>query len=376
MGLMCNNAESNETLEPEENFWDVLDKAQNAILRRYPDRNSIAQIMALKELEEIAAGNHSEPEKIREIRSKFPFIQSSASDASDAQESAPADANDPESVSGEDAYGKGLLAYENEHYRDAFNCFLEAAKRGNIKAQWRLAECYEDGNGVPRNPSEAAKWYQKLADEGDAEAQYRLAVSYPVRGPEGKTVVFELMHNAAEHGNVKAQMCLGSYYAKGYGVKKDMVKALKWFQRLAEQGVTEAQCCLGWIYEQGSDEAPRNPETAVKWYGKAAEQGLAEAQFRLGYCYTRNLGVPADKTKAFQWYRKAAEQKHAKALHNLGVCYWHGDGVARDITYNGIYTNEAEKLDEELCFVSDADYCEPDDKDMNRLFPRQLGNEE
>jgi TPR repeat protein len=37
---------------------------------------------------------------------------------------------------------------------------------------------YANGRGVPRDFAEAANWYRKAADRGDAAAQYNLGVAY------------------------------------------------------------------------------------------------------------------------------------------------------------------------------------------------------
>ncbi len=52
----------------------------------------------------------------------------------------------------------------------------EAAASGDIRAQTRLAWCYEAGRGVARDLSLAARWFGQAADGGDAEAMYALAV--------------------------------------------------------------------------------------------------------------------------------------------------------------------------------------------------------
>ncbi len=48
-------------------------------------------------------------------------------------------------------------------------CSLQA-KNGDIDAQINLAEIYEEGIGVKKDLEEAAKWYQKAADNGNIEA--------------------------------------------------------------------------------------------------------------------------------------------------------------------------------------------------------------
>lgn len=59
-------------------------------------------------------------------------------------------------------------------------------------------------------------------------------------------------------------------------MKKDMVKAVKWFRKAAEQGNAVAQCNLGWSCEDG-DGIEKNLKKAVEWYRKAAQQGSKEA---------------------------------------------------------------------------------------------------
>ena len=39
-----------------------------------------------------------------------------------------------------------------------------------------LGHCYRSGNGVTQDLAEAVRWYQKAADQGDADAQFALGV--------------------------------------------------------------------------------------------------------------------------------------------------------------------------------------------------------
>ena len=45
----------------------------------------------------------------------------------------------------------------------------------------------------------------------------------------------------AKKGDAKAQNKLGVCYAKGEGVKKNLVKAIEWYTKAAEQGLMRAQ---------------------------------------------------------------------------------------------------------------------------------------
>ena len=68
----------------------------------------------------------------------------------------------------------GNAAFDAKDYETAAKHFKSAAEHGNAEAQFKLGECYADGNGVEASASEAVKWYCKAAEQGHTEAQYQL----------------------------------------------------------------------------------------------------------------------------------------------------------------------------------------------------------
>jgi Sel1 repeat len=52
------------------------------------------------------------------------------------------------------------------------------AELGDAEAQNSVGACYENGEGVDRNPSDALNWYRKAAEQGFAPAQMNLARYY------------------------------------------------------------------------------------------------------------------------------------------------------------------------------------------------------
>ena len=52
--------------------------------------------------------------------------------------------------------------------------YRKSADQGNAQAQYKLGNCYYFGHGVSENKQEAVKWYRQSADQGNAEAQYDL----------------------------------------------------------------------------------------------------------------------------------------------------------------------------------------------------------
>jgi TPR repeat protein len=88
--------------------------------------------------------------------------------------------------------------------------YREAAEQGLAPAQYNLGVCYENGQGVEQDYTQAAQWYRKAAEQGLAEAQYNLGVCY----------------------------------YNGDGVEQDYTQAVYWFRKAAEQGLAEAQAAL------------------------------------------------------------------------------------------------------------------------------------
>ncbi|MBT8003460.1 MAG: sel1 repeat family protein, partial [Rhodospirillales bacterium] len=57
-----------------------------------------------------------------------------------------------------------------------------AAKSGDPKAQYALAQHYMDGRGVKESPVNAARWLKRAAERGHILAQYELARLYDKGG--------------------------------------------------------------------------------------------------------------------------------------------------------------------------------------------------
>ncbi len=93
----------------------------------------------------------------------------------------------------------------------------------------------------------------------------------------------------------------------------------------AEAGNAPAAYDLGSRYADGRS-VPRDMKVAAQWLEKAADQGLAPAQYRLASIYEKGLGVPQDKAKAKTLYTQAADAGNPRAMHNLAVMLADGDG--------------------------------------------------
>ena len=60
------------------------------------------------------------------------------------------------------------------------------ANAGDAEAQYNLGVAYQNGQGVPKNHIEAAKWFRKAAEQKHAKAQNLLGAMY--RDGQGGTL--------------------------------------------------------------------------------------------------------------------------------------------------------------------------------------------
>ncbi len=128
----------------------------------------------------------------------------------------------------------------------------------------------------------------------------------------------------AEQGNARAQYLLGMMYDKGQGVPKDDQQAVVWYRKAAEQGHAFAQLFLGLKYEDGRG-VPKDEKQAVAWYRKAAEQGNVSAQNNLAGMYYKGKGVPKDNQMTYFWSLLASALGDQFAVKNRDI-------VVRDLS--------------------------------------------
>ena len=162
------------------------------------------------------------------------------------------------------------------------------ANTGNPKAELIVGLRYLDGDGVPVNEAEAARWLSRAANAGLAVAQYRLGTLFErgrgIAADPAKAVRW--YQAAANQGNRKAMHNLAVAYAEGAGVKKDFAEASRWFAKAANLGLSDSQFNLAVLYERGLG-VPQNLVDAYKWYAIAAAQGDSESKTRMNAISTQ-----------------------------------------------------------------------------------------
>lgn len=208
---------------------------------------------------------------------------------------------------------------------------LRSATSGSPWGMSRLGLCYE--NLTPPNYVDAANWYRKAADAGDAVGMNNLGFMYD-HGLGLAQNFFEaakLFRRSADAGFDLAMVNLGRYYKSGNGVPKDPAEAISWFRKSIAAGNVDAYAELGWMYDTGTGIAPDKAK-AVELYQKAADGGSAQGMNDLGLKYQSGSGgLEKNLSKAAELFRKSADGGNYYAMSNLAYLYENGTGIEKDM---------------------------------------------
>jgi TPR repeat protein len=147
------------------------------------------------------------------------------------------------------------------------------AEQSEAEAQTELGARYFQGDGVPQDDAEAARWLLLAAEQGDPDAQNKL----------------------------------GFLRAQGRGVSKDDAKAVGWYRRAAQLGNAKGQFNLGLAYDEGRG-IPQDSKQATEWWHRAAAQGHTAAQLKLALAYAAGRGVRKDPARAYFFAEIAASR--------------------------------------------------------------------
>lgn len=124
----------------------------------------------------------------------------------------------------------------------------------------------------------------------------------------------------AEQGDPEAQYNIALLYMKGNGVEQSDRTALSWFTRAGEQGMADAQYNAGVMFYGGKGVYP-DKRSAIEWWQLAANQGHPNAQNNLAIMYAFAYGTKKDPTEAIKLWTAAAKQGHPDAIHSLISAY-------------------------------------------------------
>lgn len=211
-------------------------------------------------------------------------------------------------------FKKALEYLDQEDYTNAMAYAKKSASNGYCEGYTLVGLMYKHGQGVKVDIEESYRWIKKGAELGDAIAMMEEGLYYFDK--EIYNNAFACFLKSAKLDIPTAQYYVGECYYNGWGVQKNKLEAIKWYEKAADNGNFEAIAYLGECYLYG-DGVPKDWDKGIEYTTKAANAGIAFSQFFLGEIYYYGLGVNTNKIVARQWYEKAAKQGHTKAIETL-----------------------------------------------------------
>ena len=107
---------------------------------------------------------------------------------------------------------------------------------------------------------------------------------------------------------------IGTIFEDGIMVKKDINKAVYWYEQAVEQGDDLAMSNLADILRKGSQGYPKDLKRAFELYKHC---GLPYAHYRVGEFYENGWGTDKNIDEAKRYYRLAYKERHAMAIKKL-----------------------------------------------------------
>ena len=174
-----------------------------------------------------------------------------------------------------------------------FECLRQCCDAEFAPAYDGMGDACYYGRGTPADPAEAAVWYRKGADSGNAVCLFKL----------------------------------GCMHESGIGVDKDRVAAEKCFLRAAEAGLSEAQFRMAALeYDKGT---PEGKKAAAGWY-RACSGEYSVAEFNLACMMLSGEGTDKDPAGAYRIFLGLAGKGDADAMFQAGRMLIDGVGVEQN----------------------------------------------
>jgi localization factor PodJL len=222
--------------------------------------------------------------------------------------------------------------------RSGVEAVRRAANQGSTAAQSYLGGLYKTGRaGVPRDLTQARRWFERAAAGGDRTAMHETAMmNYNGEGgPVNRTAAAQWFRRAADLGSNDSRYNLGLLYEQGVGVGKNPAEAYKWFLLAAQ--------------DPNPEKRAEAREAAERVRGQISPDAQAQAERAAGAYVGQpaNASAPPSATVAVIDIADAQ-----RALARLGFYRGQADGMSSTDLRNAI---RAFQRDQGLATTGDLD---------------------
>lgn len=136
----------------------------------------------------------------------------------------------------------GIDAWQKGDTTGAVAIWRPFAEKGDADAAFNLGQAYRLGKGVPLDLAQAQVWLERAARKGHVDAQSTLGLLLFQNG--NHVGAMRWLRPAAEAGEPRAMLMVGTALYNGDGVPADPVTAYAYVSRAAAQGLAPARATL------------------------------------------------------------------------------------------------------------------------------------
>ena len=136
----------------------------------------------------------------------------------------------------------GIDAWQKGDAAAAAGIWRPLAEKGDADAAFNLGQAYRLGKGVPLDLAQAQNWLERAARKGHVDAAATLGLLLFQNG--NRVSGMRWLKAAAEAGEPRALLMVGTAMYNGDGVPQDSIRAYAYVSRAAAQGLAPAKATL------------------------------------------------------------------------------------------------------------------------------------
>lgn len=188
--------------------------------------------------------------------------------------------------------------------QQAYQFLQFAALHGHAAAKFSYGQCLRIGIGTEKNPEQGIQWLDQAAQQGNADAQFELAMLLNLDDPRH----LALLTASAQNGHVQAMLCMAIYEQR----QQHFSQAIQWLDVAQQAKSARASYLLAQMYRAGQG-VDVDLKQVVNLLQQAADGGDVDAYFELYQAYSQGLGIRKNKKNAEKYLTLAQQNQHIEA---------------------------------------------------------------
>lgn len=223
---------------------------------------------------------------------------------------------------------KAVLAYKAGDYESAFKIGDDLAKRGDANAAALVGFLFENGMGVEKSFTNAAKYYRQGSLQNSTDAMIGLGRIWVL---DKNIVTSQEVDNAYKSALKAKRDDAFTAYGDFLMAQNRAPESAVQYENAANRGDINAAYSLAILLDDGDENVPDNTTKARTLLGQAANGGIAAAMADYGLLIYQGRGGEKNLVSAAEWFKKSAVLGD-----KTGAFYWalvnaKGEGVKQDI---------------------------------------------